>query len=115
MNQRTICLDFDGVLNQYTGWKGETELFEPRPGVEEFLRQLRFQFTHIVIYSTRVPTVILRWLRDYNLDMWIDEVVAIKPPAIAYVDDRAVRFDGDYNATLAELDTFTPYWEQGKK
>ena len=33
------------------------------------------------------------WLKDHNLDKYISKVTAEKPRAVAYIDDKAVRFD----------------------
>ena len=58
---KTVCIDFDGVLNTYDGWKGEDELFNPREKVEWFLKQLRQAGYEIVIHSTRTPSKIRKW------------------------------------------------------
>ena len=34
-----ICIDFDGVLNNYNGYDGDN-LGTPRPGAKEFLEKL---------------------------------------------------------------------------
>jgi len=38
-----------------------------------------------------------------------------KPPAIVYIDDRAIRFDGDYNRTINMLINFRAHWEREKE
>jgi hypothetical protein len=95
----TICLDFDGVLNTYTGWRGEEELFQPAPGVAAFLGALAADY-ELVIHSTRDPVLIMRWLVQHGLNEFIRRVDAVKPKAIAYVDDRAIRHEGDFEHTL---------------
>ena len=35
-----ICIDFDGVLNNYNGYDGDN-LGTPRPGAKEFLEKLK--------------------------------------------------------------------------
>ena len=34
-----------------------------------------------------------------------------KPPAFAYIDDRAICFQGDYGKTLDQLEAFKAHWE----
>jgi len=34
-----------------------------------------------------------------------------KPAAHVFVDDRAVCFRGDFDATLRDIDTFSAHWE----
>jgi predicted mannosyl-3-phosphoglycerate phosphatase (HAD superfamily) len=107
---RTICLDFDGVLNTYSGWKGEDYLFEPQPGAKEFINELRSLGYEVVIHSTRDPMKIGKWLVDHAI-LGPIKVFKEKPPAIAYLDDRAIRFDGDFGKSLEEIKNFKTYWE----
>jgi hypothetical protein len=111
---KTVCLDFDGVFNTYTGWKGEDELFEPREGLSEFLRKLRDYGYHVVVHSTRPADKIKKWLGDRGLNDLVYAVVDKKPGAVCYVDDRGVRFDGDYEAALQAIKNFKVYWEKDK-
>jgi predicted HAD superfamily phosphohydrolase YqeG len=107
---KTICLDFDGVLNTYDGWKGEDNLFEPRKGAKDFVNDLITRGFKVVIHSTRKPEKIEKWLVDNNFPPI--EVHATKPPAVAYLDDRAVTFTGYFNIALFNLIKFKPYWEK---
>jgi len=50
-------------------------------------------------------------LREHRLDDLVSEVTDRKPAAHVFVDDRAVSFRGDYEATLREIDTFVAHWE----
>lgn len=113
---KTICLDFDGVMSDYHGWRGEDHLDPPRPGLRAFLEALTAQGYTLVIHTTRDRTAIYSWLIEYRLDEVFDHdpdrIVRAKPPAVAYIDDRAVCFRGDYDATLQEVLTFRAYWEE---
>ena len=42
----------------------------------------------------------------------MDEVLAEKPPALVYIDDRAIRFDGDPRGLLEQIQQFRP-WQEG--
>ena len=44
------------------------------------------------------------WLRAHDIE--VDEVTEFKPPALVYVDDRAVRFRGDWEQTIDEIRQF---------
>lgn len=108
----TVCLDFDGVLNTYSGWAGAEELFEPAPGVREFLSQAQKSFA-LVIHSTRDPALIEGWLDRHDLSSFIHRVTMTKPLAIAYVDDRAIRFSGDFEAVLEQFRVgLRAHWEK---
>lgn len=99
MNKPTVVLDLDGVIHSYTsGWRGTTVIPDPPvPGIREAIKDLRT--THeVVVVSTRCQTpegtkAIEEWLLKH--DIKVDAVTAHKPPAVAYVDDRAITFDGD--------------------
>lgn len=111
MSKKTVAVDFDGVLNLYSGWQGEDELFQPRENVQQFLALLAADY-HVVIHSTRDPVRIRRWLDEHCLSGYVADVTSVKPPALAYVDDRAVPFTGDYGDVLVQLSTFKTHWEQ---
>lgn len=104
----TICLDFDGVLHSYvSGWQGETAIPDPPiHGTDRAVERLRARY-RVVVHSARCRTeegreAVQRWLEHHGIT--VDEVCEHKPPATAYVDDRGVRFDGDWEAVMAALD-----------
>ncbi len=109
--QRTVALDFDGVMNTYNGWKGADELFEPRPGLENFLKTLQRDGFRMVIYSTRAIEKIQEWLTKYKVDQYIAFVSNEKPLAHCYVDDRAIQFQGSFYDAYMQIGTFRTFWE----
>lgn len=109
-----ITLDFNGVLDRYPGWRGVVEVFEPAEGVREFLEALRLTFNTIVIQSaTRPISEVEAWVEKYGFDDLVDFVTTEKLPSVAYVDDRAVRHDGDFNQTLHQIYSLVPHWKRG--
>lgn len=100
---RTVAVDFDGVLHPYTeGWVGSVPADEPpMPGARDFLRRLIESGYRIVVFSTRCDhedglVGTRNWLLAHGLLGFIDDVTCQKPAAVAYVDDRAVPFVGDW-------------------
>lgn len=123
-----IVIDFDGVLHSYgSGWVGaETIPDPPVPGAQEFLRGLLAAGWEVVIQSTRASTVqganaIAEWLvaHDFPLPARAPTadpraayvITAEKLPALVYLDDRALRFDGIW-PTLAMLETASRPWNK---
>lgn len=111
-NRPRVCVDLDGVLAQYDGWKGLDFTGQPNPGAVEFTRKLS-EIAEVVIYTTRcavehhredlgeasrpasdlAPRLVHSvryWLEKYRFTF--DEIYAGqgKPLASAYVDDRAI-------------------------
>lgn len=111
--KKTACVDFDGVLNTYTHWRGEDDLYEPRPGAREFLEKLGEKFK-VVIFSTRRPKAIELWLREHDLWRYVADVTNRKVMAVVYIDDRAVGFNGNYEETLAQVDGFKPWYHRAQ-
>ncbi|MBS0202110.1 MAG: hypothetical protein JSS49_04360 [Planctomycetes bacterium] len=108
--QRTVCLDFDGVLHSYrSGWCGAEVIPDPPiHGTREAVARLRQQY-RVVIHSARCHTeggrtAVQLWLQKH--DIVVDDVCEHKPPALVYVDDRAVRFQGNWDAALTEIREF---------
>ena len=108
----TICLDFDGVCNTYRGWKGKEELYEPAEGLTEFLEELKAQGYEVVVHSTRPPGKLKAWFKKHGLQELVDGFPQDKPPAVAYVDDRGIRFDGDFYKVLSYIGVrgTEPWW-----
>ncbi len=108
--RRTVCLDFDGVIHSYTsGWCGADII--PDPPIHksrEAIARLRQQF-RVVVYSARCYSeagrqAIVDWLHLHEIE--VDEVCQHKPPAIAYVDDRAIPFLGDWDQAISDVFKF---------
>ena len=110
--RKRICVDLNGVLDTYAGWQGRVTWHAPRPGAREFLAALRERGHEVVVLTTRDPDRAAAWLARYGLDAFVAEVTDRKVPALAYVDDRAVPFRGDFAETLAALDRFRAFWER---
>jgi len=109
---KTVALDFDGVMNTYDGWKGEDFLFDPRPGLKEFLVELKKEGYRCVIYSTRTPEKIEAWLEQHGLRKLVGKVSNQKPMAHVYLDDRGLTFKGDFNKALGDIKSFKVHWEK---
>ena len=107
---RTVCLDFDGVVHSYrSGWRGAESIPDPPiHGTQGAIARLRQHF-RVVIYSARCRTpegraAIERWLQKHGIE--VDEVCEHKPPALVYVDDRAIPFRGDWDQTITAIHDF---------
>ncbi len=122
----TACVDFDGVLNNYKGWKGVGVFEEPVDGAAEGMQALKALGWFLIIHTTRIERDLMsQWLHVHNIPY--DRINEMpegaqdnppnpgKPPADVYIDDRAFRFDGSWPTLLAHLsiqDNITPW---GKK
>jgi len=119
----TIAIDFDGVIHKYSkGWHNGKIYDEPMDGAFEAIDIFIQQGYSVVIFSTRSPRQIKRWM-DEQLDcycpmQYVDWDTMIIPfwkkfwnsnyfvgitrrkiAALAYIDDRAVKFT-DWESVL---------------
>ena len=103
LHEKSIAIDFDGVLNNYDGYDADN-IGEPRPGAKEFLITLSKDY-NVIIFSARRYTKIIRWLNKHNLQQYVVDVTGYKPKnVVCFIDDRGIRFDGDYEKALQELE-----------
>ncbi len=108
----TVCVDLDGVLNLYDGWRGADYFHPPRPGAEGFLRSLAAQNYRIIIFTIRWAAHVEDWLDQHGLRSYVDSVTNQKPVAHVYLDDRAICFQGDFDQALRQIAGFKAHWEQ---
>lgn len=107
----TVAIDLNGVLDQYSGWKGEGHEELPKEGVREFLENLSQKY-RVVIHTTQPVPKVWKWLDRHNLSDYVARVTNRKVPAVVYLDDRAIRFDGDFEEVLEEIKHFRPHWKR---
>lgn len=114
----TVCFDFDGVIHSYTsGWKGDNVIPDPPvDGIKEVIDKLRADGYEVVICSSRcerteAKVAMLYWL--INNGIHVDKFTAEKPPAVCYVDDRAIRFDGKTEGLYEQIKNFESYLQKG--
>lgn len=108
--KQTVVFDFDGVIHSYiSGWKGIITIPDPPvPGIAEAIQNIRKHYV-VAVVSTRCSTpegieAVNSWLDKYGIE--VDAVLKEKPPAIVYIDDRAICFDGDPSRLLSRIQTF---------
>lgn len=104
--KQTVVFDFDGVIHSYTsGWKGEDVIPDPPVhGIKE-----------VVVVSARCAKSngmvdIIKWLDMYGIK--VDKVLAEKPPAVVYIDDRAICFDGRPDKLLGQIQDIVPWYNK---
>jgi hypothetical protein len=107
-----VCVDLNGVLDSYGGWKGPSHWDAPRAGAETFLRSLSEHGFCVIVFTTRWADDAKAWLARHGLARYVSDVTGHKPPAHVFIDDRAICFRGDFEATLAEVLSFTAHWER---
>jgi sulfur carrier protein ThiS len=119
--KRTVALDFDGVLHPCRrGWTGHAAEEDPVPGALRFVRRLLDLGWTVIVYSARAKhsegrAGIRKWLAKHGFPPL--HVSVGKPTACAYLDDRAVRFDGDWDAIQHLFDDpahLRPWTEAGQ-
>ncbi len=110
--RRNILIDLDGVLNSYCGGYDENFIPEIKEGAKEFIEKLyaedRF---NLVLFTTRNILKSAKWLIDNNLYSYFSNITNVKLPAFLCIDDRAIRFEGDYDDMYEKIVNFRPYWK----
>lgn len=106
-----LCLDFDGVLHQYSrGYHDSTIYDPPTEGALSFVHEARKSF-NLIIFTARARTPQGRddiglWLIQHGFPLL--PVTCEKPPAFLTLDDRAMTFTGTW-PKISELRKFKPW------
>ena len=119
--QPVLAVDFDGVIAEYHGWKGDKSFGEPLPGVTSALRRIQRAGWVVVIWTTREPVGVWQYCTKRGIPVdGINSVVfrnwtKRKICATVYLDDRGMKFPGQWSIGLVEaiLD-FHPHWESAE-
>jgi hypothetical protein len=107
-----IAVDFDGVLASISeDWNGTEDIGAPMPGAEQFLIGLKQAGYNVIVFTAREPIQVADWLKTHKLQKYVTKTTSVKPAALAYIDDRAINFNGDFNDCLRTLSSFKPYWK----
>ena len=110
-SRKTVCIDLNGVLDTYSGWKGPDYRYPPREKAWDFLHAMYMSGYTIIIFSSMDPNDVEVWLRKYNMRQFVDSVTNVKVPALVYLDDRAVTFNGNFDDALNDIINFKTHWE----
>jgi hypothetical protein len=114
---KRVAIDFDGVIHDYRGgWQGYGAIpGEAVPGVVEDILRLRAAGYSVAVVTSRAldaegAEAVREWLRRRGLEVGrdIEEVTALKLPAMAYFDDRGVTFRPGMDL-LEAVRAFTPW------
>jgi 5'(3')-deoxyribonucleotidase len=107
MMVKTIAVDFDGVLHQYSkGWQDGSIYDPPMPGALDAIKILMDKYA-VFCHTTRDPYQVTNWLIVHGIraeadenperNFWSDQgtilVTNKKLVAIAFIDDRAIKFE----------------------
>jgi hypothetical protein len=118
----TVAVDFDGVVHAYSkGWQNGAIYDGPVPGAIDAIKSLQQHYA-VFVHTTRDPEPVTEWLRGHDInataeksgeyhEFWNDKnwvlVTNRKLPAVAYIDDRAIRFTS-WPQALADLQEHEP-------
>lgn len=119
-NTKSVCVDLDGTIAHYQGWRDEDHFGDPIDGVRDALGELRQLGWTVIVFTTRANRQKVEgYLKKHNIPY--DDInrnkdqpanaIGGKVYADVYVDDRAIQFCGDWKVTLAEVLKFKP-WEE---
>ena len=113
-----IGIDFDGVIHKCSkGYYDGTIYDDPVEGSFEALEKISAKYTIIVCTCKAKPDrglvngktgteLVWEWLQKHNMAKFISKVTSEKPRALAYIDDKGLRFN-NWERTLIDLEKVT--------
>ena len=75
-----------------------------------FIKELSNNY-ELVLFTTRNPKQAVNWLQENKIDKYFKDVTNVKFPAYIYIDDRAIKFEGNYDKTIKEIESFRVHWK----
>lgn len=100
---KNICVDFDDTLCNWSDVTPGFKMGKPFPDAKEALEKFKEMGYTVVIFSAKALSqvgskIIKDWL-DY-FEIPYDEITCVKKSAEFYIDDHAVRFEGNWSDTF---------------
>lgn len=121
---KEIAVDFDKTLHSYhKGWHDGSVYGVPIDGAPEAMRLLKAAGYRLIIFSCRnynhhekhtgadEPSQVEQmkaWMHKYEIpydDFWTS---CAKPPSDMFIDDKGLRFEGDWSKTVDDVFRLLP-------
>lgn len=109
--RKTLLIDLDGVLNIYTGNYQEGIIPPIKDGAIDFIKDIHKNYD-LKLFTTRDKQLAQKWLMQYGLEDFIQNVTNIKEPCYLYIDDRCIRFNGNYSQLEEEIKNFKVWYKK---
>ena len=109
-----IGIDFDGVIHKNSkGYYDGTIYDEPIIGSKNAIKEISKKYDIIIFTAKAKPDrpiiggktgkeLVWEWLKIHGFAKYIKDVTSEKPRAVAYIDDKAIKFV-DWKNTLEEI------------
>ena len=107
---KTILIDLDGVLNEYTGDYKSDYIPPIKLGAYEFLKNMSCKYK-FKIFTTRDKKLAEQWTIENNISSFITGITNEKVPAWLIIDDRCLKFDGNFETLSKEIEKFRPWYK----
>jgi len=121
LKDRIVCVDFDGTIAKYDGFKGIGVFGEPIKNVKWAMTKLKeFGATVVVHTCRREIHLVKEYMEEHkipydyiNFSPRNEKIKASdkKLAADIYIDDRAICFFGEWHKTFLDVMNFKT-WEQ---
>ncbi len=108
--KRTILIDLDGVLNTYTGNFDKNFIPPIKDGAKELLEKLSENF-ELKLFTTRNKILASKWLVENGIDKFFVDITNTKDLAWLYIDDRCLKFDGEFSSLEEQINNFKPWYK----
>ena len=112
---KTIGVDFDGVIHRSSqGFHDGTIYDVPIEGSLAAIKELSLKY-NVVVYTAKArpdrplingktgTQLVREWLDKHGYLEFVSDITAIKPRALVYIDDRAIRFE-DWKSTMETME-----------
>ena len=108
--KKTILIDLDGVLNNYTGGYEENYIPPIKDGAYDFIKEISETYK-IVLFTSRNLLLASEWVLENNLKDFIHNVTNVKEPSVLLIDDRGLNFNGNYEVLKEQIKNFKPWYK----
>ncbi|MBQ3640439.1 HAD family hydrolase [bacterium] len=108
--KKVILIDLDGVLNSYRGEYNENYIEPVTVEAFQFIKDLSNEY-RILIFTSRNLDLAAKWVKENNLENYVESVTNIKKPSYLIIDDRCITFDGKFSDLKNKINNFKVWYK----
>ena len=98
------------MLNGYRGNYKDNYIEPVTDEAFQFIKELSAEY-RILIFTSRNLDLAMEWVKENNLEKYIENVTNKKEPSYLIIDDRCITFNGKFSELKDKISNFMVWYK----